>query len=254
MKKILFSMLFLVMLSSSCASGRHRRDVRMTQDRIPAKQSSYRIRGTDEVGTLSPSQKSKLRAWTYSWRWPTNEVKVTSQFGIRSGDHHDGVDLHAPMGTQVRAAGDGKVIYSASKIRGYGRMVVIRHDGKLSTIYAHNSKLLVKAGQSVRRGQLIALSGNTGHSTGPHVHFEVREGITAINPMVLLPDPRVANEANRRMLGDERRREPARSKHSSRAETEMFSQSSTIRYDRSGVTAAARVAENDGFSPKTPRK
>ena len=168
-------------------------------DRLPAKQSSYRIRGTEETGALSSTQQTRLRVKTHAWRWPTNSVTVTSSFGPRGSEHHDGIDLRASSGTPVYAAYDGKVIYAGSKISGYGRMIVLRHDGKLSTIYAHNSKLYVKAGSRIRRGQLISLSGNTGHSSGPHVHFEIREGVTAINPLILLPPPAVANEANRRM-------------------------------------------------------
>lgn len=235
-KKIfLFLLLGMALVSNGCASSRIR-DKRARTDRIPAKQSSYRVRGTDQVGVLTPAQQNKLRTRTRLWRWPTNEVVVTSKFGSRSGDHHDGIDLRAKSGTLVRAAYDGKVIYSGSKISGYGKMVVIRHAAKLSTIYAHNSKLEVKPGQNVRRGQLIALSGNTGHSSGPHLHFEVREGVTAINPLLLLPSPAVANEANRRMAGE-----------NNRSQQRRYSQSSTAR-------AAARVAEGDGFQPKSPRR
>lgn len=233
----------LALFLNGCASGRYYadRNGRSRVDRIPAKQSSYRVRGTDETGVLTTAQQAKLRNRTRMWRWPTNEVVVTSSFGTRKGDHHDGIDLRARSGTEVRAAYDGKVIYSAAKISGYGRMIVIRHDGKLSTIYAHNSKLYVKAGARVRRGQLIALSGNTGHSSGPHVHFEVREGVTAINPILLLPSPSVANEANRRMAGS---RSPARTK---RVRGTRYTQSSTSR-------VAARVADGDGFKPRSPRR
>lgn len=237
----------IALLLNGCASSRVRGDKRSRYDRIPAKQSSYRVRGTDETGVLTSSQQRKLRTRTHAWRWPTNEVVVTSRFGSRSGDHHDGIDLRAKSGTPVRAAYDGKVIYSGSKIRGYGKMVVIRHQAKLSTVYAHNSKLQVKSGQNVRRGQLISYSGNTGHSSGPHLHFEVREGVTAINPMLLLPSPAVANEANRRMSaqnGRSRQRSPARVRNSRPA---RYSQSSMAR-------VAARVADGDGFQAKSPRR
>ena len=235
----------LALVANGCATGHGRRtadardDIR---DRIPAKQSSYRIRGTDETGVLNVVQKQKLQARTRAWRWPTNEVVLTSKFGNRGKDHHDGVDLRAHSGTPVQAAADGKVIYAGAKIRGYGRMVVLRHDGKLSTIYAHNSKLLVSTGQKVRRGQRIALSGNTGHSSGPHLHFEVREGVTAIDPLLLMPSPAVANEANRRMAGERAR--PRR--------PERYSQSSSRRI--AGTRPAARVIDDDGFHPRSPRR
>jgi murein DD-endopeptidase MepM/ murein hydrolase activator NlpD len=246
--KTLIVVLGSALLFVGCASGHGRRMVASradVNDRIPAKQSSYRIRGTDETGVLSVVQKQKLQNRTRSWRWPTNSVVVTSTFGSRGKEHHDGVDLRAQIGTPVQAAADGKVIYAGGKIRGYGRMVVIRHDGKLSTIYAHNSKLLVSSGQKIRRGQKIALSGNTGHSSGPHLHFEVREGVTAIDPMLLMPSPAVANEANRRMAGGTSPARPTRPRRT------RYSQSSSSRRVASGQPAA-RLAEDDGFHPRSP--
>ncbi len=234
----------VALFASSCASGRHyaHQKKRPVRDRVAAKQSSYRVRGTDRTGVLTPMQKRQLRAKTRAWRWPTVEVKVTSHFGTRNGDYHDGIDLRAGTGTKVYAAADGKAIYSGSKISGYGRMIVLRHPGKLSTIYAHNSKLYVKAGQKVRRGQLIALSGNTGRSSGPHLHFEIREGVTAINPLLLLPSPAVVNEANRRMMASA----DSRSRHT---------QSSPRRKTRRVAgRPAARIAKDDGFKPGSPRE
>lgn len=120
------------------------------------------------------------------YRWPLKQIQISSPFGKRGEEFHEGVDLRAKQGTPVYAAQSGVVIYSNSTIGGYGRMVVVRHFANLATIYAHNSKLLVKLGKRVRRGQLIAYSGNTGHTTGPHVHFEVRHGVTAMNPTALM--------------------------------------------------------------------
>jgi hypothetical protein len=248
-----------------CASGRMRGDGETrsrrptaTAERVPSRQSSYRIRGTDEVGVLNEAQKARLRVKTRAWRWPMEWVTVTSNFGHRKGSNHDGVDLRASSGTPVYAAADGKVIYAASRIRGYGRMVVLRHDGKLSTIYAHNSQLRVKAGQRVRRGQLIALSGNSGHSTGPHVHFEVREGVTAINPLILLPSPAVANEATRRIASANDGKPKFRTSTSSarRSARPHAKSTSKQRYSSSSAVRgrpAARVAQGDGFRPKSPR-
>lgn len=248
----------VTLLASGCATGRTRECRESRTDRIPAKQSSYRIRGTDETGVLSAEQKQKLRSRTKAWRWPTNSVVVTSRFGTRGGDHHDGIDLRANTGTPISAAGDGQVIYSGNKIRGYGKMVVIRHEGRLSSIYAHNSKLYVKSGQNVRRGQAIALSGNTGHSSGPHLHFEVREGVTAVDPMLLLPSPSVANEANRRMASISRPEKSVVSKSRSRKrKPERYTQSSSARRGSPRMKSrpvAARVAKDDGFQPRSPRK
>lgn len=121
-----------------------------------------------------------------SLRWPLEKVVVSSQFGTRGSDFHEGVDLSVPSGTSVYAAEAGTVLYASNRISGYGSMVVIRHNSKIATVYAHNSRLLVKRGDRVKRGQKIAYSGQTGRSSGPHLHFEVRSGVAAMDPMRVL--------------------------------------------------------------------
>jgi hypothetical protein len=120
-------------------------------------------------------------------RWPLAKVALTSGFGGRGHNFHEGVDLRANTGTPVYAAQGGTVVYAGSRLRGYGNLVVIRHAMGVSTIYAHNSKLLVRTGQVVRQGQRISLAGRSGHASGPHLHFEVRSGSTALDPVDAMP-------------------------------------------------------------------
>lgn len=127
-----------------------------------------------------------------SFRWPLKNITITSPFGRRRDGFHEGIDLRAPSGTPVYASDSGLVLYADRRIRGYGKMVVIRHPNGLTTVYAHNSKLQVRKGQRVKRGQRIALSGNSGRSSGPHLHFEVRHGTSPVNPARLLPPNHVA--------------------------------------------------------------
>jgi murein DD-endopeptidase MepM/ murein hydrolase activator NlpD len=124
------------------------------------------------------------------FRWPlaTVRIVVASPFGTRDGRPHEGIDLPAPVGTPVFAAADGHVVYAGNGVRGYGNMVVIRHAGDLLTVYAHNSQLLVGQGRPVRAGDRIALVGQSGRATGPHLHFEVRTGQIPRNPMSFLPE------------------------------------------------------------------
>jgi len=105
--------------------------------------------------------------------WPLQGRK-TSGFGPRGRSVHQGIDLAAPKGTPVRASASGKVAYSGNGMKGYGKVVVIKHTNDLSTVYAHNSSLLVRMGDSVDQGQTIAKVGATGRATGPHLHFEIR--------------------------------------------------------------------------------
>jgi murein DD-endopeptidase MepM/ murein hydrolase activator NlpD len=97
-------------------------------------------------------------------------------------EFHTGIDIGVREGTEVHATAGGVVEYAGDQRSGYGRVIFINHPGGFVTVYAHNSRLLVAAGQTVQAGQLIALSGNTGYSTGPHLHYEVRYQGRVIDP------------------------------------------------------------------------
>jgi murein DD-endopeptidase MepM/ murein hydrolase activator NlpD len=139
--------------------------------------------------SLSRISRNYARAWQKNIvpsMWPVNG-RLLSRFGDRQdpfsgeGAFHTGVDISAITGTQVHAAADG-IVYTAEYEGGYGKMVVVDHGNGIRTRYAHLSAFEVVAGQEVRRGQVIALSGNTGRTTSPHLHFEVRMGGNAVNP------------------------------------------------------------------------
>jgi lipoprotein NlpD len=121
----------------------------------------------------------------YSLAWPV-DGKITSRYGHRSGRNHDGIDIAAPRGSPVRAAAAGEVLFSAQK-GGYGKLILVRHSSGLITVYAHNDINLVRVGQRVRAGEIIAKVGQTGRATGPHLHFEVRRGVKPENPLSHLP-------------------------------------------------------------------
>lgn len=115
--------------------------------------------------------------------WPVPHFyRVSSHFGPRGRRHHDGIDIPAPKGTPIVAVDHGVVSYSGNGIRGYGNMIVLNHGDNVFTVYAHNKKNFVKKGDKVRRGNVIAHVGNTGRSTGPHLHFEIRIKNNVRNP------------------------------------------------------------------------
>ncbi len=120
-------------------------------------------------------------------RWPLAKPTLTSLFGKRWGRDHEGIDMKAPIGTPVLAAADGEVLYAGDRVRGYGNMVVLQHADDILTVYAHNSLLLVHAGDRVTVGQEISRVGDTGHATGPHLHFEVRRKQEPQDPLQFLP-------------------------------------------------------------------
>ncbi len=118
--------------------------------------------------------------------WPV-DGKLSSRFGSRSGGHHDGIDIAAKRGVPVRSAADGKVLYSGDEIAGYGNLVIIRHDGGIISVYAHNDSNLVREGAWVKRGDKVARVGNSGSANGTHLHFEVRVAEQPKDPLLYLP-------------------------------------------------------------------
>ncbi len=117
--------------------------------------------------------------------WPVNGT-INSGFGPRGISSHDGIDIGAPEGTPIRAIEKGEVIYS-DQLRGYGNIIIVRHTGGFISVYAHNEANLVREGQVVSRGEVIARVGNTGRVTGPHLHFEIRKNNAAQDPLRYLP-------------------------------------------------------------------
>ncbi len=117
--------------------------------------------------------------------WPVHGT-VTQDFNTSNGDRHDGIDIKAQTGTPILAAAAGTVIYSNDTIKGYGDMVIIKHNDGFVTVYAHNAVNLVKQGQEVKQGEIIAKVGRTGYTTGPHLHFEIRLHAIPVDPLKYL--------------------------------------------------------------------
>jgi murein DD-endopeptidase MepM/ murein hydrolase activator NlpD len=121
-----------------------------------------------------------------SFAWPV-EGKLLSGFGPSSaGERNDGINIAVAHGTPVKAAENGVVVYSGNELKGFGNLLLVKHDGGWVTAYAHNDTLLAKRGQKVRRGEVIAKAGQTGNVHAPQVHFEVRQGSKAVDPLAYL--------------------------------------------------------------------
>lgn len=152
----------------------------------PTKKSSAK-----KASTKSSSKKSSYHApagnvSSVRLRWPT-KGSLTSRFGRRGSRMHDGIDIGAKEGTPVYAAAGGEVVYSDQRLSGYGKLIIIRHTSDMFTAYAHNQRNLVRKGDKVKSGDVIARVGRTGRASGPHLHFEVRRGSTPVDPLAYLP-------------------------------------------------------------------
>jgi murein DD-endopeptidase MepM/ murein hydrolase activator NlpD len=117
--------------------------------------------------------------------WPA-KGRIASDFDFEQGGISKGIDISLPVGSQIRASREGLVTY-ADVLRGYGKVIIIDHQDGFSTIYAHNSQLLVEENIIVKKGDLIAFSGNSGQCVSPLLHFEIRKGNTPQNPLNYLP-------------------------------------------------------------------
>lgn len=136
-----------------------------------------------ESNAARPAAKAASRAPALRGEldWPLRGV-LYARFGRKGSEAHDGIDLAAPLGTPIKTAHPGTVLYAGEQ-KGYGLIAIVEHANGLTTLYAHNRDLRVKTGQQVRQGQVIATVGESGRTTGPHLHFEVRKEGIPVDPL-----------------------------------------------------------------------
>jgi murein DD-endopeptidase MepM/ murein hydrolase activator NlpD len=131
--------------------------------------------------TLPATQQAENTAVTFDW---PIRGSILSGFGRKpDGSRNDGINIEARAGAEVRAAAPGQVVYAGSELAGYGQLILLRHEGGFVTAYAHNSRLLVREGDQVTRGQAIAAAGSSGTVDATQVHFEIRRGVNPEDPM-----------------------------------------------------------------------
>jgi len=140
----------------------------------------------DDVVTESGEKERGKPEWPRpDYIWPV-KGRLSDLFEGAEDKRHQGVDIVSPLGTPIKAAGSGRVIYSGNTIRGYGNLIILRHSDDYVTVYAHHQVNLVEEGVWVERGQVIGKVGNTGRATGPHLHFEIRKNNRAVDPLPYL--------------------------------------------------------------------
>jgi murein DD-endopeptidase MepM/ murein hydrolase activator NlpD len=136
--------------------------------------------------TEAPVKAAEATGALPTFRWPVRGKVITSYGAKTNGKSNDGINLAVPEGTPVKAAEDGVVAYSGNELKGYGNLVLVRHSNGYVTAYAHASELLVKRGDSIKRGQVIAKSGQSGEVSSPQLHFEIRKGSNPVDPLQFL--------------------------------------------------------------------
>ncbi|MCK1737218.1 LysM peptidoglycan-binding domain-containing M23 family metallopeptidase [Bradyrhizobium sp. 138] len=140
----------------------------------------------EEKPAETPAKAAETTSALPTFRWPVRGKVVTSYGAKTNGKSNDGINLAVPEGTPVKAAEDGVVAYSGNELKGYGNLVLVRHSNGYVTAYAHASELLVKRGDPIKRGQVIAKSGQSGEVASPQLHFEIRKGSSPVDPLQFL--------------------------------------------------------------------
>ncbi|RZN00188.1 peptidoglycan-binding LysM [Bradyrhizobium genosp. SA-3] len=140
----------------------------------------------EEKPAETPAKAAEATGALPTFRWPVRGKVVTSYGAKTNGKSNDGINLAVPEGTPVKAAEDGVVAYSGNELKGYGNLVLVRHSNGYVTAYAHASELLVKRGDTIKRGQVIAKSGQSGEVASPQLHFEIRKGSSPVDPLQFL--------------------------------------------------------------------
>lgn len=140
------------------------------------------------ASAIPPAQPANYSppAGTLSFGWPLSGPVIADYGTTVSGERNDGINIAAPFGTPIRAAAAGQVSYAGNELRGYGNLLLIKHDDGYVTAYAHAERLVVSRGDYVQKGQIIGYAGQTGDVTSPQLHFEIRRGVTPVNPRSLL--------------------------------------------------------------------
>jgi len=134
----------------------------------------------------APAKAAETTSSLPTFRWPVRGKVITSYGAKTNGKSNDGINVAVPEGTPVKAAEDGVVAYSGNELKGYGNLVLVRHSNGYVTAYAHASELLVKRGDTIKRGQVIAKSGQSGEVASPQLHFEIRKGSSPVDPLQFL--------------------------------------------------------------------
>jgi len=153
-----------------------------TQQSARLVQATTSVEGVGET----PVKAADATAALPTFRWPVRGKVITSYGAKTNGKANDGINLAVPEGTPVKAAEDGVVAYSGNELKGYGNLILVRHANGYVTAYAHASELLVKRGDTIKRGQVIAKSGQSGEVASPQLHFEIRRGSQPVDPLQFL--------------------------------------------------------------------
>jgi murein DD-endopeptidase MepM/ murein hydrolase activator NlpD len=138
------------------------------------------------AATETPVKTAEATGALPTFRWPVRGRVVTGYGAKTNGKSNDGINVAVPEGTPVKAAEDGVVAYSGNELKGYGNLILVRHSNGYVTAYAHASELLVKRGETIKRGQIIAKSGQSGEVGSPQLHFEIRKGSSPVDPLQFL--------------------------------------------------------------------
>lgn len=189
----IFAAATFIIIFTGCLSAKKNTDyvensVSGDEVRVDKKSNSIKV-NPDGAEEAAPQKKTVRRKPQFDW--PVWEARMTRGFLPRGKGRrkrpHKGIDLAATRGSAVMAAHDGMILYTGSGFKGYGKMIMIESNDGWATLYGHLDKIVVYEGKKIRQGEVIGALGNTGRSSGPHLHFEIRQLNGPVDPLPLLP-------------------------------------------------------------------
>ncbi len=152
---------------------------------IPGAKKALKVEIYIDDVVAGTGEKEKALLKKPNFIWPV-EGKFSNVFDDSEDKRHLGIDISSTLGTQIKASSSGAVLYSGNTIRGFGNLIILRHSEEFVTVYAHNQVNLVEEGMWVERGEVIGKVGQTGRTSGPHLHFEIRKNNKAVDPFIFL--------------------------------------------------------------------
>jgi len=152
---------------------------------IPGAKRALKVEIYIDDVVAEQGERAKVAYKRLDFIWPV-EGKINQGFEEAENRRHQGIDISSGVGAPIKASNAGTVIYSNNTIKGYGNLIILRHSEELVTVYAHNQMNLVEEGTWVEKGQIIGKVGQTGRTSGPHLHFEIRKSNKAIDPLLFL--------------------------------------------------------------------
>ncbi len=173
------ALIALILINTACSSQEQEPGMPLPKDELQEQTRVIKNPSTTRGGAEYKELPTEKLLWPLEYH-----TRVSRGYRISGRRPHVGLDIPAPTGTEILAVSSGRIVYAGQAFRGYGKMILIDHPGSLASLYGHCSKIVVRSGDHVQKGQVIGLVGRTGRASAPHLHFEIRVNRSPVDPLL----------------------------------------------------------------------